>query len=107
LKWWSFQGAAYCWGLDFAFPLPETFKRENFMGLNAIKAGAGIPVIDFWNRNYGIALTCISDRPELISLPVSSKNGIIDICIKDSVKKFTLDPESTALLQLFRSIKTG
>ena len=101
-KWWSFQGAAYHWGLDFAFPLPDSFKRENFMGLNEIKNGAGIPVIDFWNKDFGIALAGISDKPELISLPVMAENGMINVCIKDSVKKYVLLPGES-----ITSIKTA
>ena len=91
-EWWSFQGAAYHWGLDFAFPLPDSFRRENHMGLNEPKSGAGIPVIDFWNKEYGVALASVSERPELVSLPVNAANGIIDISIKDTVRVSVIDP---------------
>ncbi len=94
-KWWSFQGAAYHWGLDFAFPLPDSFRRENHMGLNEPKSGAGIPVIDFWNKEYGVALASVSEKPELISLPVNALNGMIDISIKDTVRVMVLDPGET------------
>ena len=36
-EWMTFQGASYNWGQDFVFQLPDTFSRDNYMGLNSIK----------------------------------------------------------------------
>lgn len=85
-EWWSFQGASYFWGQDFVFQLPDTFKRANYMGLNAIKAGGGIPVTDVWNKNYGVALATLSDRPEDIYLPVEAEGGSVAMNIRGKVR---------------------
>lgn len=92
MKWWSFQGAAYKWGQDFAFPLPDSFSRDNNMILNAVKAGGGIPLVDFWNKEYGLALACLSDKPEPVSLPVSAMNGFVNISVRDSLTNRILIP---------------
>jgi alpha-galactosidase len=93
--WWSFQGAAYRWGQDFVFKLPDSFKRENYMGLNAIRAGGGIPLIDIWNYNFGLALACLSNKPEPISLPVESENGVIHLDIESKFENRTILPDDS------------
>ncbi len=84
--WWSFQGASYNWGNDFAFKLPESFSRENYMGLNAVKTGGGLPLADVWNREFGLALACLGDKPCDISLPVKAENGKVGLGIKEIYK---------------------
>ncbi len=92
-KWWTFQGASYHWGQDFAFQVPDSLKRENYMGLNAIKTGGGIPVTDIWNKKYGLALACLSDRPEDISLPVYAEQGKIEMKVKGKFNNQILLPD--------------
>jgi len=53
---WSLQGAAVKWGQDFAFPLPADFRRDNFLGHIDHGEGGGIPIVDIWNRQQGLAL---------------------------------------------------
>ena len=91
-EWMTFQGASYNWGQDFVFKLPATFSRENFMGLNAIKAGSGIPLTDIWNRDFGIALAYIGDKPEYISLPVIAGNGLINMSVNERFNNRVISP---------------
>src|SRR5205823_2300863 len=62
-NWWTFQGASYYWGQDFAFQLPKSFSRENYMGLNDTRVGSGIPFIDVWNKEFGLALAYLGEKP--------------------------------------------
>ena len=91
-KWWSFQGASYRWGNDFAFQLPESFSRENYMGLNAIKTGGGLPLVDVWNKEFGLALAYLGEKPCDISLPVKVENGKVSLGIKENYKNQILRP---------------
>ncbi len=91
-RWWSFQGAAYRWGNDFVFQLSESFSRENYMGLNAIKAGGGIPLVDVWNKEFGLAIAYLGEKPCDISLPVIVENGKVSLGIKENYKNQILIP---------------
>ncbi len=105
--WWSFQGASYYWGQDFIFQLPDTFKRENYMGLNALKAGGGIPLSDTWNRNWGVALAGLSEKPEDISLPVENTQGTVNLRVKRLKEQVLLPGDSLITLQTVIIVHSG
>lgn len=69
-KFWSFQGASYEGRFDWILPLTSDFKRDNFQGMNADDYGGGMPVVDLWTKQQGIAFASLSKVQELISLPV-------------------------------------
>ena len=69
-KFWSFQGGSYEQRFDWIFPLTKNYSRKNYQGMNAADYGGGMPIIDFWTKEHGIAFASLSDTPELISLPV-------------------------------------
>jgi alpha-galactosidase len=82
--YWTFQGGTYKSRPDWIFPLTKTFSRENFMGNNDPDYGGGMPVVDFWTKQAGVAFASISDKPELISLPVSvDAGGLVKFSIED------------------------
>lgn len=85
-EWWSFQGASYREGNDFAFQLPESFSRDNYMGLNALGIGGGLPIVDVWNKEFGLALAYIGEKPCDISLPVRVENGKVSLEMKENYK---------------------
>jgi alpha-galactosidase len=72
-EFWSFQGAAVEWGQDFAFPLPSSFSRDNYLGHLEGAEGGGIPVVYVWNRQLGVALAHIEPVPQLWYMPVRAK----------------------------------
>ncbi len=94
-KWWTFEGASYYWGQDFAFELPKSFSRENYMGLNDTRVGSGIPLIDVWNRRFGLALAYIGQKPRLIYLPVKAENGKVKMEMKEKSQAGSLAPNET------------
>ena len=85
-------GCFLSWGNDFAFQLPESFSRENYMGLNAIKTGGGLPLVDVWNKEFGLALAYLGEKPCDISLPVKVENGKVSLGIKENYKNQILIP---------------
>jgi alpha-galactosidase len=68
---WSMQAAAVNWGQDFAFPLPEVFKRQNYLGHLDSAEGGGVPIVYFWNFRYGLALSHIEPIPKDWYIPVT------------------------------------
>src|SRR5205085_2402630 len=83
-RWWSFQGASYYWRQDFAFELPKAFTRDNYMGLNDIRVGSGIPLIDVWNKKFGLALAYIGEKPRDLYLPLKAENGEVRMEVKEN-----------------------
>lgn len=67
---WSLQGAATHWGQDFAFPLQKGFQRDNYLGHIHHGEGGGIPMLDFWNAENGLALAHIEPTQEAWYMPV-------------------------------------
>ena len=90
--WWSFQGASYHWGDDFVFPLTESFSRQNYMGLNAVKAGGGIPLVDVWNKDFGVSVAYLGEKPCDISLPVKAENAQVSLGINENFRNQVLNP---------------
>jgi alpha-galactosidase len=68
---WSFQGAAYRWGVDEVFRIPEKFDQPNIMGGPGARGlGGGIPVVDFWTAGAGMAVAHAEPVPMMLSMPV-------------------------------------
>ncbi len=78
---WSYQGATYEERPDWVMEIPNGFNRKNYLGMNATDYGGGIPVVDIWKRNYGIAIGHVENKPKLVSLPVVRKQKSVDIKI--------------------------
>jgi alpha-galactosidase len=91
-EWWSFQGVSYHWGQDFVFQLPDSFRRDNYMGMNGIKEGGGIPLVDIWNKDYGLAVGSLGDKPDDVSFPVVEVNGEIQMEIRKQFTEMILQP---------------
>ena len=83
-KFWSFQGGSYPERYDWIFPITKNYSRDNYQGMNAPDYGGGIPVVDLWTKDQGLAFASIAVKPQLISLPVSVKKSGVLFSIKDS-----------------------
>jgi alpha-galactosidase len=55
-KFWSFQGSSHADRRDWIQKVNPGFYEKNFMGMNASDYGGGIPVIDLWRKDAGIAI---------------------------------------------------
>jgi alpha-galactosidase len=69
---WTMQGAAVKWGQDFAFPLPTSYTRDNFLGHVQDGEGGGIPVVYFWNEDRGLGLMHVDALPRDWHMPVTA-----------------------------------
>lgn len=68
---YSFQGASIAWGADYVIRITDGFRQENGMGVNLPqKTGGGVPLVDLWNQDSGLAVASIEPKPQLVSLPV-------------------------------------
>jgi len=68
---WSYQSGSYQNRPDWALPLKENFRQQNFLGMNATDYGGGTPVADVWRRDAGIGVGHVEVAPKLVSLPVA------------------------------------
>ena len=70
---WSFQGAAIAWGIDYIIKINDGFKQENYMGLQPVtKTGGGVPMVDLWTPKAGMAIAILETKPRLVSFPVKT-----------------------------------
>lgn len=70
IKFWSFQGSSHASRRDWILKIKPGFYDNNFMGMNASDYGGGIPVIDIWRKDAGIAIGNTEPVAKLVSLPV-------------------------------------
>jgi len=83
----SFQGGINEWGRNYALIwLTPGFRQENFQGMHFTKGtevvGGGMPFIDVWAKNMGVAMAHLEKKPHWLSLPVSvSPDGMTSVGI--------------------------
>ncbi len=75
---WILQGGSYKERPDWILPVTENFSFENYQGQQFEKGemGGGLPVLDVWNKESGILIGSLREKPTLLSLPakVNKKN---------------------------------
>lgn len=70
---WSFQGSSLNWGVDYIIKINEGFKQDNYMGVQPItKTGGGVPMVDLWTHEAGLAIAHLETKPRLVSFPVET-----------------------------------
>jgi alpha-galactosidase len=67
---WSFQGSSTRKRQDWILPVDSSFYQKNYMGMNHTDCGGGIPLIDLWRKDAGIAIGHFELLPRMVSLPV-------------------------------------
>ena len=73
-NFWSFQTGTYPSRPDWVLPVDNDFKQQNYLGMNASDYGGGTPVVDLWRPDAGLAVGHVEMTPQLVSLPVDSKD---------------------------------
>lgn len=68
---WSLQTSSSSKREDWVLPVKPGFYQKNFMGMNNSDYGGGIPVLDLWRRDAGIAIGLRENVTRLINMPVS------------------------------------
>ncbi len=72
---WSFSGASHEDRRDWLQPVNSGFNQRNYMGMNASDYGGGVPVVDVWHRNVGLAVGHVEPVPRLVSLPLTADDS--------------------------------
>jgi alpha-galactosidase len=67
---WSFQGSSSSERADWIRPVNDYVNNENYMGMNNSDYGGGIPVLDLWRRDGGVAIGHVEPVARLISFPI-------------------------------------
>ncbi|MBQ6790145.1 MAG: alpha-galactosidase [Paludibacteraceae bacterium] len=70
---WSLQPTSSNARLDWVLPVTEGFAKENYLGMNNSDYGGGIPVLDLWQRDGGVAIGLFEPVLRMISMPVEWK----------------------------------
>jgi alpha-galactosidase len=108
---WSFQGSSTSQRADWILPVKPNFYKKNFLGMNNTDYGGGIPVIDLWRKDEGIAIGHTEMVPKLVSLPIDmeKKSTSASMCVEyEFTRADTLHPGDTLLtFGTFVSIHRG
>ena len=70
---WSLQPSSTNARKDWVLPVKEGFEQENYLGMNNSDYGGGIPVLDLWQRDGGLAIGLFEPVLRMISMPVEWK----------------------------------
>ena len=70
---WSLQPTSTNARLDWVLPVKEGFEKQNYLGMNNSDYGGGIPVVDLWQKDGGIAIGLFEPVLRMISMPVEWK----------------------------------
>jgi len=76
-EFWSFQGV-YDYYNDWVIRITKNFSRTNYTGMRKVMSGnstyftgQGIPLIDLWIKEMGVAIAMIEKEPKIVSFPVN------------------------------------
>lgn len=67
---WSFQASSTGERKSWVLPVKAGFYQKNYLGMNDPDYGGGIPVLDLWRRDVGIAIGHTALKPKMVSMPV-------------------------------------
>ena len=70
---WSLQPSSTVLRKDWVLPVTEGFFQRNYLGMNNTDYGGGIPVVDLWQRDGGVAIGLMEPVLRMISMPVEWK----------------------------------
>ncbi len=70
---WSLQPTSSSARMDWVLPVTEGFQKENYIGMNNCDYGGGIPVVDLWQKDGGVAVGLLEPVLRMISMPVEWK----------------------------------
>ncbi|GMU96181.1 glycoside hydrolase family 36 protein [Ignavibacterium album] len=100
---WTFQPESTPERQNWVKPLTDNFYQKNFQGMNAPDYGGGIPLLDLWTKNQGIALASLSTKPEFILFPVNVTSNDVNFRLENS-SDIILKPKEDYFAQPFAII---
>jgi len=103
-RYWAFQGSSTSARSDWIRPLEPGYYDRNYMGMNNSDYGGGIPVVDIWRRDGGIAIGHLEMAPKLISLPTEIKHNGEEVNV--SIEKWMDYPTTFGPGDNFETLET-
>lgn len=83
-SFFAFQGSSTSARKDWIRPLDEFYYDKNFMGMNNSDYGGGVPVVDLWRKDVGLAIGHTELVPKEVYLPTQLRskesNANAEIC---------------------------
>lgn len=67
---WSFQPSSSNRRDDWILPVNQGFYQKNYLGMNNSDYGGGIPMVNLWRKDGGVAVGLTEDNLKMISMPV-------------------------------------
>ncbi len=67
---WSLQASSSNRRDDWILPVTPGYSYKNFMGMNNSDYGGGIPVLDLWRKDGGVAVGLRENVTRLVNMPV-------------------------------------
>jgi alpha-galactosidase len=105
---WSYQSGSYEKRPNWVLPLRAGFRQENFLGMNASDYGGGIPIVDVWRKDLGLAVGHVERGPRLISLPVTMPDAHhARVAVRSTRRQALKSGESFHTLRTFVSVHQG
>jgi alpha-galactosidase len=108
---WSFQGSSTNMRRDWILPVDSAFCQRNFLGMNDTDYGGGIPLIDLWRKDGGIAIGHSELIPQLVSLPVEKNRydnwSQISVVFEFQEPRILKQGDTLKTITTFVSVHTG
>ncbi len=102
---WSFQPGTYTWRPDWVLPVTYGFSQMNYLGMNSADFGGGIPVLDVWNKYFGLAIGHTEIVPKLVYLPILRKSKkSVEVKVLFEGEKKLLPKESFETFETFLNV---
>lgn len=67
---WSFQPSSSSKREDWILPVKQGFSKKNYLGMNNSDYGGGMPIINMWRKDGGLATGLTENTLKMISMPV-------------------------------------
>ncbi|MBS0373854.1 MAG: alpha-galactosidase [Proteobacteria bacterium] len=104
---WSYSGGTYANRRDWLQPVRAGFAQDNDLGMTASDYGGGVPIVDVWRRDGGVAVGHLASVPELVCLPIRERDGGVDLALH-AIRPRRLAPgERFEGLELLLSVHAG
>ncbi len=104
---WSYCGSTHEDRRDWVQPVNAGFAQENFLGMTASDYGGGIPVVDVWRRDCGIAVGHLESVPRALSVPLKRTQQGARLAITGTLETTLAAQESFTTPATFLAVHTG
>jgi alpha-galactosidase len=104
---WSYSGSTYEDRRDWVLPVNKDFAQDNFLGMSASDYGGGMPIVDVWRRDAGLAIGHLERVPKLISMPVKESGGHAQVRLSAALKRKVAPGDTVETLETFVAVHRG